>query len=210
MRGSTLEQSTDNKVYCLTFPNGKRYIGVTWFDVDSRLREHCKAETVVGNAVRKYGIDNISKSIIMDGLDRESAYRLEIGLIALLMTQDKDLGYNVADGGNCVNRRSDFDIDKSLDMYNSGSSLNEICIEFGIGHNTLARNMSNIGLCRVDRPFSSMPVNIDIDKLIEIRNSGATTTELADIFSVSQSTISNKLRAAGMGGVRNKGLVHSD
>ena len=58
----------------------------------------------------------------------------------------------------------------------------------------------------VDRPFSSMPSNIDDEKLVLLRSMGATQHELAEMFGVSQSLIHNKIKSLGICGVRNKGI----
>jgi len=202
MKESTLGVSTDNKVYCLTFPNGKRYIGVTNSDMGLRLKQHKKAKTVAGRAVRKYGIDNISTSIVMDGMDRDSAHRLEIGLIALLRTQDSDLGYNISDGGGSAIARPKLDIERAIELYNSGESLNKIAKAIGTNHPTLTKYLSNSGLNRVDRPRHPIPQKINNEELVELRGDGGTIYEIGEILGVSPWVVAKRLVSLGMGGSR--------
>ena len=81
-------------VYLLTFPNGKRYVGVT-YQLHKRLQGHSTAPTVVGNAWRKHGSPLVA-TLFRGPL--EQCYLLESTFIeehnSLL-----PLGYNQSIGG---------------------------------------------------------------------------------------------------------------
>ena len=89
-------------VYCHTFPNGKRYIGITnncnqrWKNGDGY-----KHQRKVYNAIMKYGWDNIRHEILVDGIPKENAQELEKKLIAEFDSIQN--GYNVSVGGEGTN-----------------------------------------------------------------------------------------------------------
>lgn len=93
--------SRDYCVYEHTFPNGKKYIGIT-SDVQKRWRNGKGYETQdkVNRTINKYGWDNIQHNIIVDGITKEQAETLEKYLIAELHTINN--GYNVSSGGKNI------------------------------------------------------------------------------------------------------------
>ena len=92
----------DYCVYCHTFPNGKRYIGITnncnqrWKNGDGY-----KHQRKVYNAIMKYGWDNIRHEILVDDIPKEKAQELEKKLIAEFDSIQN--GYNVSVGGEGTN-----------------------------------------------------------------------------------------------------------
>ena len=88
-------------VYCHTFPNGKKYIGITKQEVNRRWRNGKGYEgQPVYNAILKYGWDNIQHDILFSNLSREEAEEKEIELIKVFNTYSHENGYNVEKGGN--------------------------------------------------------------------------------------------------------------
>ena len=58
-------------VYCATFPNDKKYVGITRRKLRYRIREHKKhsddgSNTLFHKAIRKYGFDNVCWNILKD------------------------------------------------------------------------------------------------------------------------------------------------
>lgn len=93
-----------SKSYCVyehVFPNGKRYIGITC-DVEKRWRNGKGYETQgkIANAIRCYGWENVKHNIIIDGISKEQAEKLERYLIAELDTIVN--GYNTTIGGENI------------------------------------------------------------------------------------------------------------
>ena len=89
-------------VYCHTFPNGKKYIGISK-DAEKRWGVNgCGYNTQpkMERAIKKYGWDNVDHEIIVDGLEKEQAEKLEIYLISELDTIEN--GYNSAIGGDNI------------------------------------------------------------------------------------------------------------
>jgi group I intron endonuclease len=94
-------------VYCLYFPNGKRYFGVektkgvrlAKHKSDSKLVAGKKYPQLVSKALAKYGWVNIQVRYVAENISKEAGLALEALLIASHRTQDKRLGYNVDPGG---------------------------------------------------------------------------------------------------------------
>lgn len=88
----------DQMIYCLTNNvNGKQYVGKT-NDWARRWNYHRTAKSVIGNAIRKYGIDNFT----MEVLERTSKQLVdwrEIYWIAIMDTIRPN-GYNLTYGGD--------------------------------------------------------------------------------------------------------------
>lgn len=79
---------------------GKIYIGVS-SDPEGRFFAHThqkKNFTKLGRAIKKYGKENFRLRILSKHLERDSAYREEIRLIASMNLMVK--GYNASPGGD--------------------------------------------------------------------------------------------------------------
>lgn len=80
--------------------NGKKYIGITKQNPNRRWQKGYGYEnTYFGNAIKKYGWDGFTHEVIISGLDKTTACQMEIALIALHKTNDRDYGYNISEGG---------------------------------------------------------------------------------------------------------------
>ena len=96
-------------VYRHTFPNGKVYIGITkqnpvkrWNNGNGylgKVNEKYK-QPKIANAIVKYGWENIKHEILHYGLSKEEAEEKEIELIAIYKSNNKEFGYNIANGGS--------------------------------------------------------------------------------------------------------------
>lgn len=96
------------KVYVHTFPNNKKYFGITCRDDPNIRWQNGKGygkdgQPVMYNAIQKYGWDNVKHEILFSGLSRKEAESKERELIALYKTNCKRYGYlygyNMTDGG---------------------------------------------------------------------------------------------------------------
>lgn len=94
-------------VYEHLFPNGKRYFGITSKEPHQRWENGSgytqNKQSVMYNAIQKYGWENIEHNIIAEGLSYEEATEMEIYLIKKYKTNCRrygdDYGYNMTDGG---------------------------------------------------------------------------------------------------------------
>ena len=103
-RSSLMTRYLMNKNYCVyehIFPNGKKYIGISC-DPEKRWRNGKGYETQpkIARAINKYGWENVTHNIIIDGISKEQAEMLERYLIAELKAIDR--GYNTSTGGDCI------------------------------------------------------------------------------------------------------------
>lgn len=112
-------------VYCLLFPNKKRYIGLTGKKPEHRWNNgegYCY-QTFVYNAIKKYGWDNIEHIILKDELTKLEAQELEKYYIDFYKTTDKNYGYNLTFGGEGHNI---LDYSKILSLWEEGKTTKEI------------------------------------------------------------------------------------
>lgn len=97
-------------VYKHTSPNGKCYIGITTQNPKLRWRNDgsgYKHNIYFWNAIQKYGWDNFRHEILFSGLTKEKAEQKEIELIAYYKSNNREYGYNISNGGNCVGSHSE-------------------------------------------------------------------------------------------------------
>ena len=88
-------------VYIHTFPNGKKYIGVTRCEPELRWGANgCNYKNpYMVNAIKKYGWDNITHEIVAENLTVDQASQMEIELIQKYNSADRRYGYNISLGG---------------------------------------------------------------------------------------------------------------
>jgi group I intron endonuclease len=91
-------------VYCITFPNQKRYVGIEgktgqrkW--AHSNSEKNTNRKMLVCHAIRKYKWINCKFEYIVMDRPPEECYELEKKLIAEWGLQSRDKGYNQSSGG---------------------------------------------------------------------------------------------------------------
>lgn len=133
--------NNDYCVYIHTTPSEKVYIGITNQKVTHRWGKDGNNydHQVFGNAVRKYGWENIKHEILFDGLSLEEAEKKERELIAQYNATDRHCGYNCTTGG-AVCRFND-DARKRISDSLTGRKLSE-------------EHRANIAKCRTGWEFS--------------------------------------------------------
>lgn len=104
----------DYKVYMHITPNGKKYIGITCQDLQIRWRngEGYAKCPLFYKAVLKYGWENLKHEILFTGLTKAEAEQKEIELIKQYKSNNRNYGYNIENGGNCVGKHSQETIEK--------------------------------------------------------------------------------------------------
>ena len=83
--------------------NGKVYIGITSRKPEKRWGcngYYYRNNAHFSNAIKKYGWDKFTHEILYKGLSLEEAKQIEIKLISLLKSNDREFGYNVSSGGD--------------------------------------------------------------------------------------------------------------
>ena len=86
-------------VYVHTCPNGKKYVGATSRDPESRwLKGRGYRRQLFEEAILKYGWDNIEHEVF-EVDSKEEMYRKEVELISFYHSNDPEYGYNCSIGG---------------------------------------------------------------------------------------------------------------
>lgn len=85
-------------------PNNKKYIGISQnYKKRWRNGNGYKGNDYFYKAIQKYGWDNFEHIIVAENLSLEEASKIEVDLIAKYKSNNRDYGYNRAEGGK-VNR----------------------------------------------------------------------------------------------------------
>lgn len=113
-------------VYIHTFPNGKKYIGVTSWKPELRWGANgCNYKNpYMVNAIKKYGWKNIKHEIVAEGLTEDEASDMEKTLIQKYNSANREHGYNISLGG--IDRKACSDETKEkLRKANTGKVMSE-------------------------------------------------------------------------------------
>jgi hypothetical protein len=91
-------------VYMHTFPNGKRYVGITSMSPEKRFRNGrgYSKQVIMNNAIIKHGWENIITEILYDDVNGGLAKDIEVCLINAYNSNDIKFGYNNTIGGDGV------------------------------------------------------------------------------------------------------------
>ena len=96
-------ENTSGVVYLISFPNGKKYIGITTTSFKERIRSHIShintSNLPVHNALRKYK-DKVNWEIIDKASNWEELVKMEVGYILKNKSYIDDNGYNLTKGGD--------------------------------------------------------------------------------------------------------------
>lgn len=102
-------------IYIHIFKNDKCYIGQTSVKPERRWGSngsgYCKGQAIY-KAIKKYGWDNVSHVVLCHGLTQEEVDKMEVALISLFKSNNREFGYNIANGGNSVGKHSEETIKK--------------------------------------------------------------------------------------------------
>ena len=89
------------KIYVLTFPDGRKYVGATKRHV--RLRwvsgKGYQVQKKMYDEILRVGWDNIEKQVIAYNLDKVGAHLCESGMIKDMRTNEEEFGFNLAVDG---------------------------------------------------------------------------------------------------------------
>ncbi len=128
--------------------NNKIYIGVTYKNIEDRLKEHFKFsksksinKTALGKAIIKYGAENFKIKILKICKSRQSAFDQEKLLIKKYKSTNYKFGYNQTKGGDSGPIKIQLDKKLILNILNyycdNNFSLKEISKHFNINYHTI-------------------------------------------------------------------------
>ena len=87
------------KVYLYTFPDGKRYVGMTKLTLRERRNVGYQHNEPLRKVIRELKWNEYKHEILCDGLTEEEACEKEKEYIKLFDTTDPEKGYNISFGG---------------------------------------------------------------------------------------------------------------
>jgi group I intron endonuclease len=99
-------------IYCITnSSNGKRYVGQTSHSLQTRLGNHFRAARAhrmyrLQQAIRKWGEENFSISLIRITLTQAEANDAEKHYIAVYRSFEHAFGYNMTEGGFAMSEKA--------------------------------------------------------------------------------------------------------
>ena len=95
-------------LYVHTSPNGKRYIGITCRIPIYRWNNGngYKHNPYLTSAIKKYGWENFTHQVLIDGLNKASTEYLEKQFIERWNLNDRRFGYNYKSGGGANSKLS--------------------------------------------------------------------------------------------------------
>ena len=146
-----IENNNEYKVYCLLFPNGKRYIGSTKLSMARRIKTaKYEQQKKVQAAIDEFGIENVKVIVLCEGLTHEGAHDTEQKFIDYYDVCNPEKGYNtlkVQKNANSEEARQK-NRESSLIFYEKHPEMREqirsknycrpvICLETGIVYPSL-------------------------------------------------------------------------
>lgn len=102
--------------------NDMIYIGITSWKPEKRWqngRGYYK-QSYFYNAIKKYEFNNFVHEILFTNLTKDEAEQKEIELIAEYQSNNREFGYNIANGGNCIGTVSE-ETKKKISKANMGN-----------------------------------------------------------------------------------------
>lgn len=89
--------------------NDMIYIGITMQGLNKRWQNGLgyKHNSYLSNAIKKYGQENFLHEVLFEGLTKEAAEQKEVELIAYYKSNQREYGYNITSGGECLGKHSE-------------------------------------------------------------------------------------------------------
>lgn len=103
--------------------NSKKYIGLTTQGCKKRFAQHCKADSVIGRAIRKHGKDNFKIEVIDSGSSRKELASKEMYYVEKYDSFEN--GYNLTLGGEGIHLLKPIDINLNENQIKFVSKVNE-------------------------------------------------------------------------------------
>lgn len=171
--------------------NNKIYVGQS-NSPDDRWRRHktdCHNpkshayNMLIGRAIRKYGADNFDFSVLEEYSFLKEANNAEEFWIHYLNTQDKNIGYNIKNGGD--NHKQSEDTKRKIGAGNSVALKGKKHSE---EHN---KNISRgLSLSHSKKPYGYKLTSEDVTEIKKLYEAGYTQRVISTQFNVDQSHVS--------------------
>lgn len=136
--------------YLYTFPNGKRYCGITKNTIQERASGRYKGQRV-GYAIQKYGWENITKEILLTSENEDEIKQKEISTIQEFNLLNPEYGYNVSPGGNYQTEEVRRQISQSIKVLWQDDNYREHMTEMATGREVSIETREKISNTLKDR-----------------------------------------------------------
>lgn len=194
-----------HKIYCHLFPNGKRYIGQTAYDIESRSGKNgikYSKQSILYNAIQKYGWDCIEHFYLEENLSQQEANIREKYYIDLYKTTDHNFGYNQSLGGDGF---TTIDYEKVLQEFQEGKTIKEIAEKYNHSARGIGLVLESMGVPLQERMKNCYKSNMKkisqyslVGKYLQSYNSIKEAAEKNNISaSMIGETANNKRQSAG-------------
>jgi group I intron endonuclease len=196
-------EETPYFVYLITcFINGKWYVGKTGSTIQKRWKKHKEAaregkkKYPLYHAMRKYGIENFEVQTLAVIETNEEASNLETIWIVLLDSVNRKFGYNLTLGGEGVRGlKLSEEHCKKISLRNTGKTA------WNKGKPLTEEHKNALRVPKSSpsrKPGTEMRTDVPTLKLIRLYSEGLSCASIASLFNTTRSTVSWRLRKAGV------------
>lgn len=193
-------------IYKHTFPNGKHYIGLTKQTPELRFKNGYGYEScpLMWNAIQKYGWESIETSWLHVNIpDIHQAALLEREAIALYKSNEREYGYNLANGGQ-GGATNKYDHAQIYQCWLEGNNINEITALIGCSNVTVRRVLDEYKVSSFERRSRQNKVQgkpntkYDHEVILQDWLSGLSTVEICQKHKCSRGTVQIVLNNANI------------
>lgn len=193
-------------IYKHTFPNGKCYIGLTKQEPELRFKNGYGYETcpLMWNAIQKYGWNNIKTSWLHTNItDIHEAALLERQAIQLYKSNEREYGYNIANGGQ-GGATNKYDHALIYQYWLEGNNITEIVSIIGCSNVTVRRVLDEYKVPSTERrsrqnKIKGQPNNkFNHEVILQDWLSGMSTVEVCKKHQCSRGTVQIVLNNANI------------
>ena len=185
-------------IYCLLFPNKKRYIGLTGNRPEDRWDKGTgyTQQPFIYNAIKKNGWNNIEHIILETNLTKQEAEKLEKYYIQLYETTNSDYGYNLTFGGEGHNI---LDYSKILSLWEEGKTtkeISEIMDSFPSTINKILKgfNISHEEICKRSLLTRKILLTDFKEEILQEYKNRTSITEIAKKFNCTSSAVKTLIK----------------
>lgn len=137
------------KIYCFTFPNGKKYVGQTRQEIQKRwFPKNYEYNKEMYQDIQNFGWENIEKEVLEIVKTKEKALDREEYYISLYETTNEEKGYNKAYRCSGCLRVSREEV---LKEWKEGKTVKQITESLGCSRSLIGRILTEEGISQRER-----------------------------------------------------------
>lgn len=171
--------------------NDKKYIGITMQEPNKRWLngKGYQNNDYFNKSITKYGWDNFFHEVLYEHLTKEEAEQKEIELIAQYKSNQREFGYNIANGGNCVGSMSE-ETKKKISESHIGKPAWNKGLHIGVGESNSFYNKKHSEETKRKISLANKGRKKTLEQIEKLRNSCKETwkKKIEDGYIVSEET----------------------